>query len=374
VVEKSQREVSTLVGRSSKPTLKTIAAALGLGVTTVSRALRDDAKISLKTRTAVQDMARKLSYRPSRAGLRLRTGKTNVISLVLDTEEQIGSFVSEMIFGITDVLVGTPYHLIVTPYSRLTDSVAPIRYLTETESVDGIIITRIEPDDERVHYMLKHNMPFATHGRTYMGVEHPYYDFDNEAFARIAVRRLADLGRRRLALLAPPSDLSFHDHMRQGFQLALAEHGLEEIPFRTVTNDNSMEQIVHAVRDLMSQPLRPDGIVNSSGGVSGTGGALLALMAGLADAGVTVGREVDIVTKQLFKSLPIFREPYHVVHEDVREAGRELTKALLGAIEGKPVAQLQTLAVPSQVTWQNPDKLDDPRWSLIRSGLPPGAA
>jgi LacI family transcriptional regulator len=162
-----------LVRHGSPPTLKTIATALGLGVTTVSRALRDDPKIGLKTRMSVQEEARNLGYRPSRAGLRLRTGKTNVISLVLDTQEQVGSFVSEMIFGITEALAGTAYHLIVTPYSRLKDAMEPIRYLVETESVDGIIISRIEPDDERVRYMLEHDMPFATHGRTFAGLQHP---------------------------------------------------------------------------------------------------------------------------------------------------------------------------------------------------------
>lgn len=346
-----------MVRHGSPPTLKTIAAALKLGVTTVSRALRDDAKIGLKTRMSVQEAARNLGYRPSRAGLRLRTGKTNVISLVLDTQEQVGSFVSEMIFGITEALTGTAYHLIVTPYSRLKDAMEPIRYLVETESVDGIIISRIEPDDERVRYMLEHDMPFATHGRTFAGLQHPYYDFDNEAFAQIAVRRLANLGRRRLALLAPPADLSFHDHMRQGFQRELLQHGLEEVRFQAVTNDNSIEQIRYAVRDLMRQPVRPDGIISSSGGVSGTGGALLAIIAGLADAGISPGQEVDIVTKQLFKTLPIFREQYHIVHEDVREAGRELTKALIGAIDGMPVEQLQSLAAPANVIWQIPDIL-----------------
>lgn len=340
---------------SNHPTLKTIATALGLGVTTVSRALRNDPKIGLKTRTLVQETARKLSYRPSRAGLRLRTGKTNVISLVLDTQEQVGSFVSEMIFGITEALAGTAYHLIVTPYSRLKDAMEPIRYLVETESVDGIIISRIEPDDERVRYMIEHRMPFATHGRTFTGMQHPYYDFDNEAFARIAVRRLANLGRKRIALLSPPADLSFHDHMRQGFHQGLMECGLEEVRFHAVTNDNSIEQIRYAVRNLLKQDIRPDGIVSSSGGVSGTGGALLAIIAGLADAGVTPGREIDIVTKQLFRKLPIFREQYHTVHEDVREAGRELATALIGAIDGKPADRLQTLAVPTDVIWQIPE-------------------
>jgi LacI family transcriptional regulator len=338
------------------PTLKTVATSLGIGVTTVARALKNDPKISAKTRASVRQMADQLGYRPNRAGLRLRTGKTNVISLVLDTHEQVGSFVSEMIFGITEALADTPYHLIVTPYSSLKDSMEPIRYLVETASVDGIIISRIEPDDARVRYMIDHEMPFATHGRTFSGLQHAYFDFDNEAFARIAVKRLASLGRKRMALLGPPADLSFHDHMRQGFTRALAECCLTEIPIENITNDDSMQLIRKGIRHLFSQDLTPDGLIVSSGGVSGTGGALLAIFSGLADVGAVVGRDVDIVTKQIYKDMPFLTEQYHVVHEDVREAGRELAKSLIGVIDGEPVAKFQRLAVPTQVTLHAPEK------------------
>lgn len=345
--------------RRKKPTLKTIATALGLGVTTVSRALRDDDKISAATRKSVQDMARKLGYHPSMAGLRLRTGKTNVISLVLDTEEEIGSFLSQIIFGITEGLEGTPYHLIVTPYSKHGDPVAPIRHLVETGTVDGIIISRIEPEDSRVRFMVEHRMPFATHGRTQMGVEHPYVDFDNQAFARISVECLASLGRKRLSLLAPPAGLSFHDHTRQGFEAAIAERGLEEVRFEGISNDSSIEQIRLAVRNLMQQSSAPDGLINSSGGVSGTGGAILAIQAGLSDAGAIIGQDVDIVTKQLFSNLPVFGDEFYVVHEDVRKTGRVLAKALLGSIEGRPVSELQTLFVPTEALLQSTTARDE---------------
>ena len=155
-----------------RPTLKTIAFMTGLGVTTVSRALKDAPEIGEETRRRVQLVARQVGYRPNRAGVRLRTGKTNVISLVLNTEEQIGGFVSDMIYGISEHLAQTPYHLIVTPYSRNNDPLEPVRYVVETGSADGIIISRTEPDDTRVRYMLDHGFPFATHGRTEMGIEH----------------------------------------------------------------------------------------------------------------------------------------------------------------------------------------------------------
>src|SRR4051794_23869559 len=166
-------------GSDGRPTLKTIAFMTGLAVTTVSRALKDAPEIGEETRRRVQLVARQVGYRPNRAGVRLRTGKTNVISLVLNTEEQIMGFVSDIIYGISEFLAQTPYHLIVTPYSRKNDPMEPVRYIVETGSADGIIISRTEPDDPRVRYMMERGFPFATHGRTDMGIKHPFHDFDN---------------------------------------------------------------------------------------------------------------------------------------------------------------------------------------------------
>ena len=71
-----------------RPTLKTIAAATGLAIATVSRALKDAPDIGEDTKRRVRETATLLGYRPNRAGVRLRTGKTNVIALVLSTEAE----------------------------------------------------------------------------------------------------------------------------------------------------------------------------------------------------------------------------------------------------------------------------------------------
>lgn len=326
-----------------RPTLKTIAFMTGLGVTTVSRALKDAPEIGEETRKRVQLVARQVGYRPNRAGVRLRTGKTNVISLVLNTEEQVGGFVSDMIYGISEHLAQTPYHLIVTPYSRNNDPLEPVRYVVETGSADGIIISRTEPDDKRVRYMLEHGFPFATHGRTEVGIEHAFHDFDNYSFAQAAVKKLAGLGRTRLALLGPPSTLSYHHHMRNGFLDTMSEISLAEVSFNTMTVDHSIEKIRARTMQLMQRPNRPDGIV------SGAGGATFALVAGIEDAGLKVGKDVDIVSKQSARLLHLFRPELYVVNEDVRQAGRELARSIVALIGGAPAASLQGLSHPGPV-------------------------
>lgn len=342
-MDRRRTEKNDETSAKERPTLKTLAFMTGLGVTTVSRALKDAPEIGAETRRRVQLVAKQIGYRPNRAGVRLRTGRTNVISLVLNTEREIMSFVSDIIYGVSEVLADTPYHLIVTPYSRSQDPLDPIRYLVETGSADGVIISRTQPNDPRASYMLEHGVPFATHGRTDMGLVHPYHDFDNHAFASEAVHYLAGKGRSRLALVTPPVGLTYYRHTVNGFADALSEVGAREIPFNTVSIDQSMEQIRMRTAQLMQRKDRPDGFVSSAAA------ATLAIVAGIEDAGLKLGRDVDVVSKQSSELLHLFRRELFVVNENFRLAGSELARSVLGWIGGAEPGSLQSLSKPGEV-------------------------
>jgi len=339
-MESDQHESRNPPAEAERPTLKTIAFMTGLGVTTVSRALKDAPEIGLETRKRVQLVARQVGYRPNRAGVRLRTGKTNVISLILDTQESVGGFVSDIVYGVSEHLAQTPYHLILTPYSRDNDPMEPVRYVVETGSADGIIISRTQPNDPRVRYMAERGFPFATHGRTLAKPAHPFHDFDNYTFGQIAVRRLAQCGRKRLALLGPNASLSYAQHTRDGFTDALSTEGVSEALFPNVTTDDTMEAIREATIEVLKRKQPPDGIVSSAGG------AAFPIVAGIEEMGLQLGRDVDIISKQSFRLLPVFRPQIHVVNEDFRLAGRNLARAVMGAIDGAPLGTLQTMEVP----------------------------
>lgn len=322
-----------------RPTLKTIAFMTGLGITTVSRALKDAPDIGAETKERVRMVARQLGYQPNRAGVRLRTGKTNVIALVLSIDEEIMGFSSQMVFGISEVLSGTPYHIVVTPHSHSKDPMQPVRYILDTGSADGVIISRIEPDDPRVRLLAEQNVPFATHGRTDAGLVHPFHDFDNEAYARQAVQRLVARGRRKLALLQPPSKLTYYLHTRSGFLSGLRDYGADEVPL-SVNIDTPLAEIRDAVEALMRSPESPDGIICSSGS------AAIAVNAAIEAAGKRVGRDVDLVSKQSAPILNWIRPEIITACEDVRLAGRELAKAVIASIDGVAPELLQSISQP----------------------------
>ena len=318
----------------------------GLGVTTVSRALKDAPEISQATRARVQTVARQIGYQPNRAGIRLRTGKTNVIALILNAEEEVMGMTTRMALGMSEVLSEAGYHLIVAPYSHASDPMDPVRYIVETGSADGLVLSRTAPDDPRIRYLLDRGFPFASHGRTEMGTAHAYHDFDNCSFALDAVRKLAELGRRRIALLAPPPTMTYHFHMRDGFEQGLAEADADEIALTSVSVDNSMEEVRAAAVRLMRRK-RPDGIICSSGR------AAMALVVGIEQAGFVVGRDIDIVSKQPVNLLPWYRPALWVVDEDIRLAGRSLARLLVARINGADPATLCSIEQPPAVRQQD---------------------
>ncbi|MXU66000.1 LacI family transcriptional regulator [Oceanomicrobium pacificus] len=330
-------------GRSGdeRPTLKTIAYMTGLGVTTVSRALRDAPDIGQATKERVRLVADQIGYRPNRAGVRLRTGKTNVISLTLSIEEEVMGLTPSLVFGLSERLTDTPYHLVVTPYSLSNDPLDPVRYVVETGGADGIILSRTQPDDPRVRYLIDRKFPFVTHGRTDMGFEHDYFDFDNDEFGYRAAQHLIAKGRNHLALLPPPMTLTYGHHMTAGFSRAVAEADVLDIPIRTITVDDPMSVIEAEITRMMAGRHRPDGLV------CGSGAATIAATAGIEAAGLTIGKDIDLVGKQSIDILGRFRPAISRFNEDVREAGRQLADALVARIADPDAPPRQNLMAAS---------------------------
>ncbi len=330
---------------AARPTLKSIAALTGLSVATVGRALKDAPDIGEETKRRVRAVAESVGYRPNRAGVRLRTGKTNVIALVRSTEEDVMNHTSQMINAIAGALRGTSYHMILMPYFPEEDPMAPIRYVVETGSADGVIINQTRPDDPRVRYMQERGFPFATHGRTDMGIEHPYFDFDNEVFARIMVREMAARGRKRLALVAPPKGQSYSVHMIRGFTEEAARLGLEARVFDEVTSDTNALQVEAFSTRVFSSGDRPDGVLLGSATSS------MAMVTGGEACGLVLGRDFDVGTKDSVRFLRRFRADMLVVHEDVGEAGDFLARAVMRAIDRRsPQEVMQHLDVPQAIS------------------------
>ncbi len=329
-------------GRKSdgKPTLRTIAQMTGLAITTISRALNNAPELSEETRVRVQKIAAEIGYVPDRTALRLKTGRTHVISLILDPHDEILGFGQSMVSGLTTALRGTPYHLVITPNYPYSSPLEPILYILRNKAADGVIFSRTEPDDPRVRLLLENDFPFVSHGRTSHSEPHPFVDYDNHAFAYHAAMRLRSKGCRKLTIILPPTQFSFGNHLRSGFMSAVEESGLDWEIFAGATLDNTADEIRLATMQRIGAPGAPDGYICTGDA------AALAVMAGITDAGRVIGRDVEVVAKQTSGIFSQVRPRVDAIFEDTALAGLEMGQLLLRRINGEPAAALQILHQP----------------------------
>ncbi|MBN2759450.1 MAG: substrate-binding domain-containing protein [Rhodobacteraceae bacterium] len=325
---------------ASRPTLRTIADETGFAVATVSRALANDPKIAEKTREAVANAARRLNYVPDRAAQRLRTGRTKVISVLLNLEHEFIGFTDEFLGGILGAVSGTEYAISVIPDIDGPKRMEIVRKIIHHRLSDGVILTQTEPFDDRVRALAEARLPFVTHGRTEFTLPHAWVDFDNEAFARNAVRRLVEQGRTRLLMIQPDARFTFAQHLRYGFQTAARDAGVGFESPETVTLSSPSGQIEAFIRDRQLSADAPDGHICVGEVVA------LATLAALADTGKQPGRDVSVLAK---KASPIFkhvRPQIETVTEDLRATGLQLGHMLLRQINGAAPDNLHLLMTP----------------------------
>ena len=231
------------VASRGKPTLRTIAQMTDLAVTTVSRALADDPRIAETTRARVAEVAQQIGYVPDRAAQRLRTGRTKVISLLLNTNHEFLGFTSEFLAGLTRALKGTGYAVNITPDVIGGARIDAVENILRNRLADGVVFTRVECFDPRVRLLTEHGFPFVSHGRTNFTTPHAFVDFDNEAFARTCVARLVALGRKRICMVMPEARYTFGEHLRFGLRAACLQAGVEPVVPEDVNLDSTPEQI-----------------------------------------------------------------------------------------------------------------------------------
>ncbi len=323
-----------------RPTLKTIADLTGLSLSTVSLSLRDGSNLRQSTRDKVARAAAQIGYVPNRAGVRLRTGRTNVLALVLAADVKNMDFTRILIQGIGAHMLGTKFHLNVIPEFERTNPEDSIRYILNNHSADGVILTHTSARDSRVQLLMDAGFPFVSHGRTEFYSPHAYHDFHAERYVELAVERLVQKGRRRLLLAAVDNGTTNYSNTVNAFNRVIARSNV----VGEVLQDSSVIDSTDGARDygqrLARSADRYDAIICNNELTT------LAIVSGLQQGGLTLGGEYDLICKQTTDILPVLYPAMDTIAEDLFATGKELARLLIDSIAGKDVATLQTLHEP----------------------------
>jgi DNA-binding LacI/PurR family transcriptional regulator len=267
--------------------LKTLAAQLGLDVSTVSRALRDDPRVKDDTRRAVQDLARSLDYRPNAAARALRGGKTGRVVLMLSPPQ--GRLPDPILHDLLPVLERalreTGHGLSVVAARDPGDEDGLIRRIVDEGPADAVVLGATRRDDARVRMLLDARVPFVTFGRTDWPDRHPWVAVDYFRAGRLAIGALAESAGRDIHVLSASEDVSFAEAYVDG---ALAEAAARDLPDPTVWRVAMSEEAGHevAARVLATHAAPAFACI--------TNALAFGIFGAAAEAGRTVGRDVAV--------------------------------------------------------------------------------
>jgi len=209
---------------SRRPTIHDVAAAAGVSVATVSKAVNGRYGISSATSARVLDVVQRLGYESSLVASSMRFRRTGVIGILVADFEP---FSAEILKGVGSALHDSRYDLLAYSGSRGGESDGWERRSLSRLSgtlIDGAIIVTPTVDTTSVEIPIVAIDPHT--GRADL----PTVESDSFGGAHQATRYLIELGHRRIGFLAGRPDLRSATLREAGYRQALADAGIPYSP------------------------------------------------------------------------------------------------------------------------------------------------
>ena len=327
------REPGTGTGARRPPTIDEVARHAGVGRGTASRVVNGSPQVSPATRAAVQEAIEALGYVPNRAARSLVTRRTDTVALVVSEpgDRVFGEpYFGAIVRGVGHRLNASPYQLLLAMAGTDRDRGHLATYLTE-QHVDGVLLLSLHADDDLVTGLDGRGVPTVCGGVGVGSNPAVVVDADNRAGGAAAVGHLLSIGRRRLAVLTGPQDMSSGRDRLDGARDALATAGLDREGLVVAFGDYSEDSGVRAMREVLDAGLVPDAVFAASDLMAV--GALRVLR----EAGLRVPDDVALVG---FDDSPLCRHTDPAltsVNQQVEEMGRVMADLLLARIAGEAV-------------------------------------
>jgi LacI family transcriptional regulator len=192
--------------RKKRVTMKDVAKAVGVHVSTVSRALDPKAsgRISPDVAAKIRAASRKLRFQPSAAGYLLRTSRSRLVGIVVpDITDPV---FPPIIRGLEDGLAAHGYAAILANTDNDARKEAEIVAAMLARSVDGLALASVKYRDKLIETI--NDVPVVTVGRETNHALAPCVIYDEDDGMRRILAHLVALGHRRIAAVAGPQDIS----------------------------------------------------------------------------------------------------------------------------------------------------------------------
>lgn len=244
-----------------RTSLKEMAEQLGVSIATVSRALRNSHEVGEEMKTRVQELAKKLNYRPNPFAQSLRQQKPKVIGVVVPN--LVTHYYAAVLDGIEDYATKAGYAVVAA--NSHEDHIREEKAIDNFVGmyVEGIIACLAQDTVDYSHFTEINEMgiPLVFFARTCLPEIFSSVVSNGDEAAFQATRHLIETGSKRIAFIGGPTHLDMVKRRKHGYLEALRENNISIDRSIVINGDIDYESARNATLKLLQRDDRPDAIL-----------------------------------------------------------------------------------------------------------------
>lgn len=306
---------------SKAASLKDVASAAGVSVTTVSRLLNGSLTLPDETRMRIEAAIRDLHYQPNPHARRLSRGRSDTIGLVVP--DIANPFFAAFVAAVEEE--ADSRDLAVSLFATLNRTGREVAYLEliEHKHVDGLIFVTNHADDGQLARLIGKASKVVVVDEDVPGADAPKLFCDNEQGGYLAGRHLVEHGHRDVLFVGSAREMISGRRRFDGLRRALCEHWHQDITPASYRGAYTVEFGREAARRFIAEGMPATAIFATSDEIA------IGLIEVLQAQGVAVPGDVSIVGFDDVAPFHLFATPVTAIRQSVRAMGRRSLALLL---------------------------------------------
>lgn len=240
--------------------LRDLADELGISISTVSRALKNNPMISPELTQKIKQLAMERNYIPNPLAMGLLRQQTKMIGVIVP--DLVTHFYSSIISGIEEVAKENGYFIIIASSNEsLEKEIESVQNLLKSR-VEGLIVCISQETNSFEHFekLVQSEIPVVFFDRIPEITEVPSVTVDGVEAAKNVTLHFYENGCRRIAYISGPEHLNISKQRKAGYLRGLQDCGLEFNHELLVECSLNAHEATIATQKLLSLKQIPDAI------------------------------------------------------------------------------------------------------------------
>jgi LacI family transcriptional regulator len=319
------------MSKRAKYTMRDVARLAGVSTTTVSAVINQTVTVSPKRMKKVMDAMVALDYHPDSVARSLKTGKTNVIGVVVPDITNV--FYPEVVRGVEEAAGLAGYSVVLCDSNE--DPKLEDRHLATLFSrrVEGVLLACCA-GSTAYDTIVRQRFPVVFIDRLPPTAAEGTVSTDNVQAGYIAAKHLIELGHIRIAMVAGHLGLSPHHDRLEGFRKAMQESHLPILDEFLIDGNVQVDNGLDAGRQLLNLSTLPTAIIVNNNKL------LLGVVQALEERRIRIPDQLSLVCVDDYIWNRYFNPSLTAVAQPTYEIGKRAFELLLKIANRRPGEEL----------------------------------